>query len=236
MALAHALERLWDAVRPGSDAGRGRDRERLSVPTRDLIELLEDHQRIDAQLRAAHFHANRPAYPPRVDMLARAASDPGLYAGPRGDRTMGGWIADAILALEHQQAPEEIRRLAKRMLDVGREYRAHRHAKGAYALEEGAAELTQQSGRIERLRRILARYGDRVPMAMCHRADWQQEIDEALEWVARHPEPLEGVHHNLAPADAAKLDGFIRGELGRDDPALGRESTLRPGFYEGDME
>lgn len=90
--------------------------------------------------------------------------------------------------------------------------------------------------RIERLRRILARYGDRVPMAMCHRADWQQEIDEALAWVADHPEPLEGVHHNLAPADAAKLDGFIREELGRDDPDLGRESTLRPGFYEGDME
>ena len=47
--------------------------------------------------------------------------------------------------------------------------------------------------------------------------------------------PLEGVHHNLSPGDASKLDEFIRDELIRDDPDLGRESTLRPGYYEGDM-
>lgn len=43
--------------------------------------------------------------------------------------------------------------------------------------------------RVERLRRILHRYGDRSPMATCHRADWQLEIDEAMEWVANNPEP-----------------------------------------------
>lgn len=49
------------------------------------------------------------------------------------------------------------------------------------------------------------------------------------------PEPLEGVHHNLSPGDAGLLDEFIRDELLRDDPDLGRESTLRPGYFEGDM-
>lgn len=45
---------------------------------------------------------------------------------------------------------------------------------------------------IERLRRILHRYGDRIPMATCARPDWQQEIDEAFEWVANNPDPLPG--------------------------------------------
>ena len=45
--------------------------------------------------------------------------------------------------------------------------------------------------RVERLRRIVHRYGDRVPMATCHRQDWQQEIDAAMEFVADNPEPSE---------------------------------------------
>lgn len=52
-----------------------------------------------------------------------------------------------------------------------------------------AETLYDREQRIERLRRIIARYGDRVAMAMCHRPDWQQEIDEAMEWVADNPEP-----------------------------------------------
>lgn len=47
---------------------------------------------------------------------------------------------------------------------------------------------TDLEARIERLRRIVHRYGDRVPMATCHRADWQQEIDDAMEWVGDNPE------------------------------------------------
>lgn len=188
MSLSHAIERLRAAILPDADSRRGQGGDHVRIRTADLAQLLADHESMDARARVAHFHANRPAYPPRVDMLARAAADPGLFAGHRGDRSMGGWIADAILALEHQQSAEEIRSLVGRMLQIAKDYLAHRHAKGAYALQEGAAELAQQSGRIERLRRILARYGDRVPMAMSHRADWQQEIDEALEWVARNPE------------------------------------------------
>jgi hypothetical protein len=48
--------------------------------------------------------------------------------------------------------------------------------------------IDDAAGRVERLRRILARYGDRVPMAMCHRPDWQQEIDDALQFVANNPD------------------------------------------------
>ncbi len=48
--------------------------------------------------------------------------------------------------------------------------------------------LIGDAARIERLQRILHCYGDRVSMAMCHRADWQQEIDDALKWVAENPE------------------------------------------------
>jgi hypothetical protein len=187
MSLAHALERLRCAILPQSEARRGAGGERVTIATRDLMELLTDHQSLDAQARVAHFHANRPAYPPRVDMLARAASDPGMYAGARGERTMGRWIADAILAVEHQQAPLEIQRLNLRMHQIAVRYGKTR-GEISYALEEGAAELLQQSARIERLRRILDRYGDRVPMATCHRADWQQEIDDALSWVADNPE------------------------------------------------
>lgn len=52
--------------------------------------------------------------------------------------------------------------------------------------------LYDRDQRIERLRRIVARYGDRIMMANCHRPDWQQEIDEALEWAALNPEAGRG--------------------------------------------
>lgn len=40
----------------------------------------------------------------------------------------------------------------------------------------------------ERLRRLLVRYGDRIPLATNARPDWQQEIDDAFEWVVNNPE------------------------------------------------
>lgn len=45
-----------------------------------------------------------------------------------------------------------------------------------------------QAPEIERLRRCLVRYGDRVPMATSMRPDWQQTIDDAFEFVGAHPE------------------------------------------------
>lgn len=185
MTLASALERLRAAVVPGADARRGVGGDHVRVRTADLAQLLDDYERIDARMRVAHFHQNRRAYPPRADMLARAASDPGAFAGSKGDRTMGRWISDAILAIESTFAPEEVRELDRRLRDVAAQLIKTRPQFG-YTIREGAAELIDQSYRIERLRRVLARYGDRVPMAMCHRADWQHEIDEALEWVANN--------------------------------------------------
>lgn len=77
--------------------------------------------------------------------------------------------------------------------------------------------LRTQEASIERLRRILHRYGDRVPMATSARPDWQQEIDDALGWVADNPEQ---------PMADLEREAY--------EP-LGRESELRPGFYEDDM-
>ena len=54
---------------------------------------------------------------------------------------------------------------------------------------ERASEIHDLRQSVARLRRILARYGDRVPMATCSRADWQEEIDDALAWAAANPEP-----------------------------------------------
>lgn len=65
-----------------------------------------------------------------------------------------------------------------------------RHAAALGAQEEIGYErgLADRAAEIERLRRIIHRYGDRGPMATCHRADWQQEIDEAMSFVADNPE------------------------------------------------
>lgn len=180
----NAIERLRKALVPGSDARRGSG-EYVRVGAVDLIALFEDWHRIDATLRAGHFRTNRLAYPPRAEMMTRVASDPGAYAGPQGERSTGRWIADAILRLDRLSLPEELDILVRRMDDL-----SGRMSPPASAIvREAQAEIMDQSGRLERLRRILARYGDRLPMAMCHRADWQQEIDEALEWAANNPEP-----------------------------------------------
>lgn len=63
-----------------------------------------------------------------------------------------------------------------------------RHPPPDFERMELRVKVRRQEEMIERLRRILHRYGDRVPMATCHRADWQQEIDDAMEWVANNPE------------------------------------------------
>lgn len=72
-------------------------------------------------------------------------------------------------------------------------YRANlsRHTTALRSAEEVgyARGLADHAATIKRLRRILHRYGDKVPMAMCHRPDWQQEIDDAMGWVADNPEP-----------------------------------------------
>jgi hypothetical protein len=216
VSLSSALERLRVAIAPGAEARRGAGGNYARVQTQDLAQLLDDHQEMDARLRTAHFHANRAAYPPRADMLARAASDPGAFAGYKGERSMGRWISDAILAIERNAAPEDIRRLAQDLSSHASKTRRARPGL-SYSADHASVALVDQAAQIERLRRILARYGDRVPMAMCHRADWQAEIDDALEWVADNPEPLEGVHHDLPPADAAKLDSWIKEELARDE-------------------
>lgn len=67
-----------------------------------------------------------------------------------------------------------------------------RHYAALQSMEETGYErgMSDCGGQIERLRRILTRYGDRVPMATCHRSDWQQEIDDALNYVADNPEKL----------------------------------------------
>lgn len=73
-------------------------------------------------------------------------------------------------------------------------YHAHlsRHAAAVTSAEQIGYErgLADQAASIERLRRIVHRYGDRIPMATCHRADWQLEIDEAMRFVADNPEQL----------------------------------------------
>lgn len=48
--------------------------------------------------------------------------------------------------------------------------------------------LADRAGEVERLRRIVHRYGDKIAMANCHRSDWQIEIDEAMRFVADNPE------------------------------------------------
>lgn len=67
-----------------------------------------------------------------------------------------------------------------------------RHEAALIAQEQTGYErgLDARRGEVERLRRILARYGDRVAMANCHRPDWQIEIDEALRFVADNPEAV----------------------------------------------
>ena len=52
------------------------------------------------------------------------------------------------------------------------------------------------------------------------------------------PDSLAGqpFHHGLAPSDADRLKAWIGEERLRDDPMLGRESSIRPGYFEGDME
>jgi hypothetical protein len=129
-------------------------------------------------------------------MMARVANDPGAYAGPRQNRSMGQWIADALLRVERHSAPLELTKLARRLDVVGIGMRAEHRS----LVREAGAEIIDQSHRLERMRRILARYGDRVPMANCHRSDWQQEIDDALEWVADNPE-VEDPCGEIAMAD-----------------------------------
>lgn len=67
-----------------------------------------------------------------------------------------------------------------------------RHSAALIAMEQIGYErgLADHAASIERLRRIVHRYGDKAPMATCHRADWQQEIDEAMSFVADNPEAV----------------------------------------------
>lgn len=65
-----------------------------------------------------------------------------------------------------------------------------RHEAALRSVEQTAYErgLADRAGEVGRLRRIVARYGDRVAMANCHRPDWQIEIDEAIRFAVDHPE------------------------------------------------
>jgi hypothetical protein len=65
-----------------------------------------------------------------------------------------------------------------------------RHAQLVTAAEQAGYDkgVADQAAGIARLRRIVARYGDRVMMANCHRPDWQIEIDEALRFAVDNPE------------------------------------------------
>ncbi len=108
MSLAHALERLRDAVSPENMGHTSGGHRSVRVRVDDLAELLRDHQDMDAAGRAAHVLVHPQAYPPRNEMLARIASDPGAFAGYKGERSMGGWIADAILAVERRTAQSDL--------------------------------------------------------------------------------------------------------------------------------
>lgn len=65
-----------------------------------------------------------------------------------------------------------------------------RHDAALRSVEETAYErgLVDRAAEVERLRRIVVRYGDRVLMATA-RPDLQQEIDEAFVFVGDNPEP-----------------------------------------------
>lgn len=80
--------------------------------------------------------------------------------------------------------------------ESGEALSAWRSAEGRHASLLADAEqrgydkgVRDQAASVERLRRIVARYGDRVPMANCHRSDWQIEIDEAIRFAVDNPEP-----------------------------------------------
>lgn len=65
-----------------------------------------------------------------------------------------------------------------------------RHSAALEAMEQLGYErgLRDYAASIARLRRIVARYGDRIAMANCHRSDWQIEIDEAIRFANDNPE------------------------------------------------
>lgn len=65
-----------------------------------------------------------------------------------------------------------------------------RHAMALTSAEQTGYErgLADRGCEIERLRRIVVHYGDRLRMANCHRSDWQIEIDEAFRFVADNSE------------------------------------------------
>jgi hypothetical protein len=97
------MRRLTDAL---ERAKEGSGKAMVTIRARDLHDLLIDHALLDVKARSAHVVDNPAAYPPRRMMLARVASDPGAFAGYKGERTMGRWIADAIMAVErHVERP-----------------------------------------------------------------------------------------------------------------------------------
>ncbi len=114
MTFSATLERLRAAIDPNR-VPHGK----VTVQVHDLELLLNDHARADAQLRAASVREHPQAYPPRHQMLASVAADPGAYAGYKGDRTMGRWIADAILEVERHVSRHLILEVIERNWNAG---------------------------------------------------------------------------------------------------------------------
>jgi len=52
-------------------------------------------------------------------MLARCASDPGAFVGYKGDRSMGQWIADAVLAVERHVTKPLLLEVVERNWNAG---------------------------------------------------------------------------------------------------------------------
>lgn len=127
----------------------------------------------DRPAAALHFGSDEECTP----ACRIKASEGGLV---RALRETEAALFDATCAL-HDENAEAL----KAWHAVGSRHEAALRAQEEIGYERG---LRDRAGEVERLRRILHRYGDRVPMAMCHRPDWQQEIDEAMRFVADNPE------------------------------------------------
>jgi hypothetical protein len=128
---------------------------------------------VERREAAAHFGMDEECTP----ACQIKASEGGLVRALRETEEA---LFNATCAL-HDESAEAL----KAWHAVGSRHEAALRAQEEIGYERG---LADQAASIDRLRRILARYGDRVPMATCHRPDWQQEIDEALRYVADNPE------------------------------------------------
>lgn len=131
---------------------------------------------IDRHAAAAHFGADEG----RTPACQIKASEGGLVRALRE-------AEDECERVHLQLHGESADGLNAMRNNLGR-HRAALESVEETGYDRGVADMRKQ---VERLQRILHRYGERVGMAMCPFPDWQQEIDEALGWVTDNPETKE---------------------------------------------